>query len=90
MAMDPINKKMMIKKVAGFQPFCTFDFLFSPVGDRDRSGFGTRDFKRMSRRRMRCRVFLRQMREVFRTNAAVVELALKARVEARLGSSWLT
>lgn len=44
--MDPINKKMKIKKVAGFHPFCTLNFFLHLEGDRDRKGFGTRDFQK--------------------------------------------
>jgi hypothetical protein len=46
MDMDPINKKMKMKKVAGFHPFCTLVFLPSPAAERDRSGLGTRDFQK--------------------------------------------
>jgi hypothetical protein len=46
MDMDPINKKIKMKNVAGFQPCCVLRFFLGSVAGRDRRGFGTRDFQK--------------------------------------------
>jgi hypothetical protein len=46
MDMDPISRKMKMKKVAGFHPRCAVGFLPGPVEERERRGLGTSDLQK--------------------------------------------